>query len=74
MLILSVRLFRPIASVKKTFCRLLITFLAEQKVNRLAEFVHRASVINEHRRSRLHIDSQVAREIGDSHEYDLFES
>jgi predicted DNA-binding antitoxin AbrB/MazE fold protein len=32
------------------------------------------SVIDEQRKNRLHLDSRVARDIGDSHEYDLLES
>jgi predicted DNA-binding antitoxin AbrB/MazE fold protein len=32
------------------------------------------SVIDEQRRHRLHLDARVARDIGDRHEYDLFES
>ena len=33
----------------------------------------RASVIDEQRRHRIPLDAAVAREIGDSHEYDLIE-
>ncbi|ETX06241.1 MAG: hypothetical protein ETSY2_18305 [Candidatus Entotheonella gemina] len=43
-------------------------------VETVADTEPRRSVIDEQRRSRLHIDSQVARDIGESHEYDLFES
>jgi hypothetical protein len=34
----------------------------------------RDSVIDEQRRHRIPLDAAVAREIGDSHEYDLIES
>jgi predicted DNA-binding antitoxin AbrB/MazE fold protein len=34
----------------------------------------RGSVIDAQRRNRLHLKAQVARDIGDSHEYDLLES
>jgi hypothetical protein len=34
----------------------------------------RISVIDEQRRHRITLDTAVAREIGDSHEYDLIES
>jgi len=33
-----------------------------------------ASIIDQQRRNRIQIDSRVAREIGDHHEYDLIES
>ena len=36
--------------------------------------VSRDSVIDEQRRHRITLDAAVAREIGDSHEYDLIES
>jgi len=36
--------------------------------------VSRASVIDEQRRHRITLDAAVAREIGDSHEYDLIEN
>jgi len=43
-------------------------------VEAIAETEQRGSVIDEQRRNRLHLDTRVARDIGDSHEYDLLES
>lgn len=43
-------------------------------VETIADAESHSSVIDTQRRNRLHLDAQVAREIGDSHEYDLFES
>jgi predicted DNA-binding antitoxin AbrB/MazE fold protein len=34
----------------------------------------RGSVIDAQRKNRLHLNAQVTRDIGDSHEYDLLES
>ena len=43
-------------------------------VETIADTEPRSSVIDEQRNNRLHLDPQVARDIGDSHEYDLLES
>ena len=43
-------------------------------VETVADMEPRSSVIDEQRRNRLQLDAQVARDIGDSHEYDLLES
>ena len=43
-------------------------------VEAIADTEQPSSVINEQRRNRLHLDTQTARDIGDSYEYDLFES
>lgn len=42
-------------------------------VEAIADIEQRSSVIDEQRRNRLHLDAQVARDIGDSHEYDLLQ-
>lgn len=42
-------------------------------VETIADTEPRSSVIDKQRRNRLHLDTQVARAIGDSHEYDRFE-
>ncbi len=43
-------------------------------VETIADTEPRSSVIDEQRNNRLHLAPQVARDIGDSHEYDLLES
>jgi predicted DNA-binding antitoxin AbrB/MazE fold protein len=43
-------------------------------VEAIAGTEQRGSVIDEQRRNRLHLDAQVVRDIGDSHEYDMLES
>jgi hypothetical protein len=43
-------------------------------VEAIAGTEQRGSVIDEQRRSRLHLDTQAVRDIGDSHEYDMLES
>jgi predicted DNA-binding antitoxin AbrB/MazE fold protein len=43
-------------------------------VEAIADTEQRSSVIDEQRRNRLHLAPRVARDIGDSHEYDLLES
>ena len=43
-------------------------------VEAVSDIEERTSVIDQQRRNRIQIDSQVAREIGDRHEYDLMES
>jgi len=43
-------------------------------VETIADTEPSSSVIDKQRRNRLHLDPQVAHDIGDSHEYDLLES
>lgn len=43
-------------------------------VETIADMELSSSVIDEQRRNRLHLDPQVAHDIGDRHEYDLLES
>ena len=43
-------------------------------VETVADTKPHSSVIDEQRRNRLQLDTQVARDIGDSHEYDILES
>ena len=40
----------------------------------IADTEPHGSVIDAQRKNRLHLNAQVARDIGDSHEYDLLES
>ena len=43
-------------------------------VEAIAGTEQRGSVLDAQRKNRLHLNAQVARDIGDSHEYDLLES
>jgi hypothetical protein len=43
-------------------------------VEAIASTEERGSVIDEQRRTRVHLNTRVARDIGDGHAYDMIES